>query len=616
MTAQPADLGPRAVIRLAARAAALAWRCAPGALLAQVAVTAVGGLAPVAAAWLTRALLDRLATGADWPALAGPAFALAGVGTAAAAMAQAARYLAAELDRRVGRHTEGALFDAINGFHGLARLEDPGVQDRLQLAQQAGRAGPGRLVTGCLQATQGGLTVVGFLGGLAVTGSWLAVVVLAGAVPSALVTLSLSRQRARSMWATGHAHRRQSFYARLLSTPDAAKEIRLFGLGPFFRDRMLAEVGAINDVARKLDRRQVTAQAALGTLGAAIAGAGLLWVVMRAAHGRLSIGDVAVFVAAVAGVQSGLAAVIDSGGAAHEALLLFAHYRAIVTAGPDLPVPPLPVPVPALRQAIILRDVWFRYSTDHPWVLRGVDLDIPAGRTTALVGLNGAGKSTLIKLLCRFYDPDRGTVRWDGVDVRAIDPAGLRDRIAAVFQDFRDYDLSAAENVAVGDLTALGDPGRIEEAARRAGIHATLAALPRGYDTLLTRTFYRGADRDDPQHGVLLSGGQWQRVALARAFLRHRRDLLILDEPSAGLDVEAEWQVQRSLRVYRHGGTNVLISHRLSAVRDADHIVVLDDGRVVERGTHDELMAAGGRYARLFALQARGYAAEPVAAAP
>jgi len=174
--------------------------------------------------------------------------------------------------------------------------------------------------------------------------------------------------------------------------------------------------------------------------------------------------------------------------------------------------------------------------------------------------------------------------------------------------------------VDAGPAGALLDPPRIaqggEEAARRAGVHDTLAGLPRGYDTLLTRTFYRGADRDDPQHGVLLSGGQWQRVALARAFLRHRRDLLILDEPSAGLDVEAEWQVQRSLREYRHGGTNVLISHRLSAVRDADHIVVLDDGRVVERGTHDELMAAGGRYARLFALQARGYAAEPVVAAP
>jgi ATP-binding cassette subfamily B protein len=176
------------------------------------------------------------------------------------------------------------------------------------------------------------------------------------------------------------------------------------------------------------------------------------------------------------------------------------------------------------------------------------------------------------------------------------------------------YDLSAAENIALGDLSARDDPDRLRAAARDAGIDDALTALPRGYDTLLTRIFFDGPDRDDPQAGVVLSGGQWQRVALARGFLRADRDLLMLDEPSSGLDAEAEADLHRRLGELRRGRTSLLISHRLNAVRDADAIVVLADGRIAEQGDHEQLLAAGGGYARLFTLQARGYREE--AAAP
>ena len=249
--------------------------------------------------------------------------------------------------------------------------------------------------------------------------------------------------------------------------------------------------------------------------------------------------------------------------------------------------------------------MWFRYGPDQPWVLRGVSMFLPPGEAIALVGHNGAGKSTVVKLLCRFYDPDRGRILWDGTDLRDFDPGELRDRMSVVFQDYMTYELSAAENIAVGDISLADDAPALAAAAGKSGMHDTIAALPKGY-----RTFFDLADRENPETGVLLSGGQWQRLALARAFLRGDRDLVILDEPSSGLDAEAEHEIHSTLRGRRRGHATLLISHRLNTVREADHIVVLVGGVVAEQGDHATLMACRGTYARLFALQAKGFAAE------
>ncbi|MFD0853322.1 ATP-binding cassette domain-containing protein, partial [Actinomadura adrarensis] len=228
-----------------------------------------------------------------------------------------------------------------------------------------------------------------------------------------------------------------------------------------------------------------------------------------ARRGELTVGDVSMFVAAVAGVQDGLAIVISSVGRTHEAMLLFGHYRYVVETEPDLAPPPSsPRSVAPLRRGIELRDVWFRYGDDLPWILKGVSLTIPAGESTALVGPNGSGKSTLVKLLCRFYDPTRGTVRWDGVDIRELPVGELRRRIGGVFQDYVCYDLTAADNIGLGDVHALDDRERIIASARRAGVHEVLEALPRGYDTMLSRSF-DSSSFDDPGSGVMLSGGQW-----------------------------------------------------------------------------------------------------------
>jgi ATP-binding cassette subfamily B protein len=308
------------------------------------------------------------------------------------------------------------------------------------------------------------------------------------------------------------------------------------------------------------------------------------------------------FIAAVAGVQAALTSIVDRWADAHNALLLFGHFTTIVDAAPDMRTSSAPRPVPPLRHGIELRDVWFRYSDEHPWILRGVDLHIPFGQSVALVGVNGAGKSTLVKLLCRLYDPDKGAVLWDGIDLRGMDPAELRTRIGVVFQDFMEYDLTASENIMLGDLTSTTE--QIEAAARTAGVHDTVEALPRGYATMLSKIF----GGQDEGAGVALSGGQWQRLALARAFLRQDRDLLLLDEPSSGLDADAEHAVHASLRHHRQGRTSVLISHHLGAVRDADQIIVLSNGKITERGPHETLITLNGEYARLYNLQSSAYA--------
>jgi ATP-binding cassette, subfamily B, bacterial len=592
---------------------ALAWRATPAGLVVYVLATVSAAMAPVATAWLMKLVLDRLTTGGssirDLVVLAA-GIVLAGL--AVVVLAELQRYLAAEIGRRVTVLTRDLLYTATERMTGLAKLEDPLFRDRLRMAEQHSQSGPVIILDAVVGGFQAVLTISAFIVTLITLSPLMAAVVLVGALPGVYAELTLSRRRATMMMGISPTERRELFYTQLMTDLEAAKEIRLLGLGRLLRLRMLTELRKANAERRLVDRRDLVLQGLLGAIGAAIAGAGLIWAVVAASNDRLSIGDISVFVAAVAGVQGALLALIGRLGKAHNALLLFAHFRLVVSEGPGLPEPVQPVAVPDLRHGIEFRDVWFRYSDDHPWVLRGVDLFIPFGQSLALVGHNGAGKSTLVKLLCRFYDPTAGAVLWDGIDLRELDVTDLRRHLGAVFQDFMCYELSAAENIAFGEIDGASSLGpenrpRLEAAAARAGIDRTLEALPRGYDTLLSRIFFDQADEDDSETGVLLSGGQWQRVALARAFLRDRRDLLILDEPTSGLDAEAEHEIHASLTGHRQGRTSVLISHRLGVVRDADQIAVLVDGRVAERGCHDTLVVAKGTYARLFTLQANGY---------
>ncbi|GAA1035873.1 ABC transporter ATP-binding protein [Virgisporangium ochraceum] len=627
--------------RLVAAAVGLACRSAPRAAVTQVALSVVVGVLPVGVGVLTKLVVDALAgsDGRSWAAVVGLAVELAAAAVAVAGVPHLRQYVDAEWRRAVGLRAQADMYAAVNRLPGLARLEDPVFRDHLNLAAEAGRTSPIAVAGGGLDVARAGLTVVGFAATLAVLNPWMVAVLVLAAVPTAHAELRLSRQRAELMWTLSPSERRHFFYADLLTGLDAAKEIRLFGLGDLFGRRMLTELRGLDAANRRMDRRELAVQALLAAATAVVAGAALVWAVQAARGGRLSIGDVTLFIAAVAGVQAAIGSAVVQLAQVNGALLHFVHYRTVLDTAPDLAVAADPRPVPALRQGIELRDVWFRYGDGHDWVLRGVDLTIPYGRTVALVGLNGAGKSTLVKLLARFYDPTRGSLRWDGLEYRDLDVTGLRDRIGATFQDFMAYDLTAAENIAVGDAAVLDGTavdgtvlpdgaafpdgtvlpdgmGRIVAAARRAGVHDAVAALPRGYATQLSRLFAETPERAAAGLGVDLSGGQRQRVALARSFLRADRDLLILDEPTSGLDAEAEADLHQRLRSLRAGRTTLLISHRMNTVRDADEIVVLRDGVIVEQGDHDGLVAAGGAYARLFTLQAAGYRQASTRGAP
>jgi ATP-binding cassette, subfamily B, bacterial len=252
----------------------------------------------------------------------------------------------------------------------------------------------------------------------------------------------------------------------------------------------------------------------------------------------------------------------------------------------------------ALERGVRFEGVGYRYAGQPRWALRGIDLHIPSGQSLALVGHNGAGKTTFIKLLTRLYEPTEGRILLDGKDLRAWDLDELRRRIGVVFQDFNQYQLTLRENVGLGSLEHLVDEPRIERAVSEGGADEVVTAVPGGLDAQLGRWF---------QDGVELSGGQWQKVALARAFMREQADILVLDEPTAALDAEAEHAVFQRFRSLSKGRTTIVISHRFPTVRMADRILVLDGGRIVEEGTHDALVARGQRYARMFALQAEGY---------
>ncbi|MEV6925809.1 ABC transporter ATP-binding protein, partial [Dactylosporangium sp. NPDC051485] len=568
-----------------------------------------GGLAPVAAARLLKSVLDTLVGAGHRPAtLVLLALGLAGAGAVTAFLPPLNSYVIAELQRRTARRAADELFAAVNGLAGLAHFEDPAFLNRLQIAHNAARVAPGSVVTTGLDTLRGLVAAAGFLATTAALDWRLAALVALAALPALGAELGLSRRRAGMIWDLGPHERREYFYGGLLADVRAAKEVRLFGAGDELRRRMLGSRARTDAANRGLDRRILATHGGLTLLGTVVNAVGVVIAIGLAGAGSISVGDVSLALAALAGVQGALAGVAMAAAQVHHQLLMWGHYRAVLATPPDLAAAPSPAgELPALRHGIELRDVWFRYAEDQPWILAGVDLFIPAGHTIALVGPNGAGKSTLVKLLCRFYDPTRGAISWDGVDLRDVPVEALRARLAATFQDFMCYDFTAADNIGIADPGRLADRPGITAAAGRAGAHNKLAALPRGYDTMLSRVFTQ--DDGDAEDGVNLSGGQWQRVALARAFLREGRDLLILDEPSSGLDPDAEHEIHQRLREYRAGRTSILISHRLGAVRDADRIVLLAGGRVCEDGPHEALLALDGEYARLFHLQARAYGA-------
>ncbi len=602
-------------IRTARAAIGLAWRTTPAAVIGIALLSLVGAAAPPVAAWTGKLLFDGLASGASTGHVVLLAVAGSLSGAAALLTSLSATRVGEAARLRLAVAVETALFSRLNGLAGIAQFESPRFQYRLRLAEEGAQQAPLAVSQFGPDVVKAAVGTAGFLAVLLLVWPPIGLVVAVSALAGLVGQLALARRRAEAAPELARIGHRRLVYRMLLTDRDAVKEIRLFGAGDLLRTRMTDGLARANTRQLALDRQAYRTQLAMTLGSVAIGVVGLAVAAARAARGELTIGDVTLFTAALAAVQGNLSSLVVQYGSLATALDQFGHYLDVLDDVPDLP--PGHRDAGPLRTGIELRDVWFRYDEDGPWVLRGVTLTIPAGTALGLVGLNGAGKSTLVALLCRFYDPVRGQVLWDGEDLRCLEVTSLRRRIRAAFQDFMRYDLTAAENIGIGDLPRLRDRERIAGAAGRAEVAGTLAGLRDGYDTLLSRIVL---DEDAGQVGTSLSGGQWQRVALARSMLREDPDLLILDEPGAGLDADAEHRVHATLAAHRRGRTSVLVSHRLSALRDADRIVVLAGGRVAEEGSHAELVRAGGEYARLFALQASGYvdapAGDPVEVAP
>jgi ATP-binding cassette subfamily B protein len=582
------------------------------------AAAVVSGLLSPAVAWLQRDLLDALVPlGATHghPALAGGllalVLALGAAGVVSDALAQAQHYVQGNLRRRAAEVIFDRTYAAASSWPGIARFESPDFADKLQLSGQLAQSAASSLVTSALGIGQAVITAVTFMITLVLINPLLAAGIAVVQLLGIWASLSIARRQARLRLANSFRTRRQLSFISLLGNAMAAKEVRLFGLGAFLRRRLLADLRLNNDSERVLDRRELGVTSVLSALSAAVMAGGLIWTVAMVAAGHMPVGNVTLFALAASGLRSAMYQIAAAAASVAQSVMLFEAYDDVVSAPPDLPVSRPAHQVPALRHGVTVDDVWFRYDQAHPPVLRGVNMFIPAGAAVGLVGRNGSGKSTLVKLLCRLYDPERGRILWDGVDIRQLDPAGLRQRITGVFQDYVSYELTAADSIGMGDLGAIGDREAIQRAAALAGVDEDISRLPQGYDTMLSRVFFGQAHRGNPQAGVLLSGGQQQRVALARALMRSDRDLLIVDEPMSSLDAEAEHAVNMMLAEVEAGRTRVLISHRLASVRSATQIFVLDGGVVAERGTHAELLAAGGQYAHLFGLQASGYGMTP-----
>lgn len=479
----------------------------------------------------------------------------------------------------------------------LEDFEDPDLQDKLDRARRQ-TMGRMNLMSQLFGQVQDAVTVVSFAVGLLVYAPWL-IVLLAVALIPAFVGEAHFNALNYSLNFQWTPERRQLEYLRQMgASVETAKEVKIFNLHRFLIERYRELAERFLRANRSLARKRAfwgTLLAALGTLGYYVAYAYIAW---RTVRGDFSIGDLTFLAGSFRRLRQLLEGLlVGFSQVAGQALYLddlfsFFEIRPEITSPPD----PAPVPRPIAR-GFVFEDVGFRYPGAERWAVRHLDFELRAGEVLALVGENGAGKTTLVKLLARLYDPDEGRILLDGRDLREYDLDQLRADIGVIFQDFVRYHLTAGENIGVGRIEAMDDRARIRDAARRAMADEVIESLPQGYDQLIGRRFKTGVD---------LSGGQWQKIAIARAYMREAQ-VMILDEPTAALDARSEFEVFQRFKELSSGRTAVLISHRFSSVRMADRILVLHEGGLEASGTHEQLLAQGGRYAELFELQAAGY---------
>lgn len=590
----------------------LVWETSPALTASTLAVRLLRALLPVTSLYVGKLIIDevvRLVAGgpalgswADWGAsgrlhhLGWLLLAEFGLAVLGDVLARVTFLIDSLLAERFNITTSVRLMEHAATLD-LQDFEDSESQDKLERARRQA-SGRMSLMSQLFGQAQDVVTIASLAAGLALFTPWLILLMVAALVPSFLGEAHFSAQGYALAYTRTADQRNLDYLRRTGASAETAKEVKIFGLHPFLIARYRELATSYYRATRALQVRRAswgTLLTTVGTLGYYGAFAYLAW---RTVAGQFSIGDLTFGAASfrrLRGLLEGLLTGFSQ--LASQALYLddlfsFFEITPTITSPPD--ARPFPQPV---RQGLVFEDVGFRYPNGDRWAVRHLDFTLRAGEVLALVGENGAGKTTLVKLLARLYDPTEGRILLDGHDLREYDLDGIRANLGVIFQDFVRYDLTAAENIAVGRMAQQGDRPRIEAAAARSLADGVIRRLPGGYDQLLGRRFRGSVD---------LSGGEWQKLAIARAYMRDAQ-LVILDEPTAALDARAEFEVFQRFKELIRGKTGVIISHRFSSVRMADRILVLVDGTVEAAGTHEELLAQRGRYAELFELQAAGY---------
>ena len=586
------------------RALHLVGQSTPNWTIASTALLVVQGILPLLSLYLTKLMVDAVSIGlnaTDKAAVLGQVMTLIVLAGGVALLGDLCSAIAgfvSDAQSLVVTDYVHSLLHAKSIEVDLQYYENAKYYDALHLAQAEAPYRPTQILNRLIHMGQSAISLVA-IAALLFSLHWgIAATLFAAAVPSLGVQLKYANKLYRKRWEWTPQERRADYFNWMLTSVHYAKEIRLFNLGALFQERFRNLRASIRKEKISLARRSFIAEWA-SQISATLAVFGACgFIAYQALQGVITLGSLVMYFQAFQRGQGLLREMFSSLVSLYGNSLFLSNLYEFLDLKRTIPEPRNPQLFPTpLKIGIQFDRVEFRYPGSTRPLLEDISLTIRAGETIALVGENGAGKTSLIKLLCRLYDPTSGRITVDGIDLRQFQTTDLRREISVVFQDYAHYNLTARENIGFGNVNQLFHDDEIKLAAQKAGADEVIAALPYSYDTILGKQFEEGEE---------LSIGEWQKVALARAFLRQAQ-ILVLDEPTSALDAIAEHQVFEQFRQLTQGRTAILISHRLSSVKLADRIYVLQEGRIVESGTHNELIHRNGSYAHLFETQAQYY---------